>query len=104
MSTWPPLTLRSAFRASAKAGDARAQYLEWVAELMASADEGEKDEWYNRLHYGDQVKLDRRQENLERARSHRGAQALSYADRSVPLPQLLCRKLESTWRDQLEEF
>jgi len=38
-------------RASAKAGDARAQYLEWVAELMASADEGEKDEWYNRLHY-----------------------------------------------------
>ena len=71
---------------------------------MASADEGEKDEWYNRLHYGDQVKLDRRQENLERARSHRGAQALSYVDRSVPLPQLLCRKLESTWRDQLEEF
>ena len=40
-----------------QAGDAKVQYLEWVAGLMASADEGEKDEWYNRLHYGDQVRL-----------------------------------------------
>ena len=49
---------------------------------MAAGDDGERDEWHNRLHYGDQVKLDRRQENLERARSLPGGQGRLQRDKS----------------------
>jgi hypothetical protein len=38
-----------------QAGDPKTQYLEWMDNLMAAADEGERDEWHNRLYYGDQV-------------------------------------------------
>ena len=38
-----------------QAGDPKTQYLEWMDNLMAAADEGERGEWHNRLYYGDQV-------------------------------------------------
>ena len=38
-----------------QAGDPKTQYLEWMDNLMAAADQGERDEWHNRLYYGDQV-------------------------------------------------
>ena len=37
-----------------QAGDAKAQYLEWMDDLMQQGDEEQK-VWHNRLHYGDQV-------------------------------------------------
>lgn len=121
----------------------KAQYLEWMDELLAVSDEGGGGgggAWHQRLFYGDPAEQigggkgaerRQRQERLERARSQQdvkherdkdrteqaGPVTLtqgawnagpgvtgSAADRCVPLPQLMCRKLESTWRDQLDEF
>ena len=89
-STWSGWTYAYSAYSTHQAGDAKAQYLEWMDDLMQQGDEEQK-VWHNRLHYGDQVKLDKRQDHLENARSQPAAQAKGQADvpasdRCVPLP------------------